>query len=86
MATVTLRSLGGSVVMTLPKKILDLVHLDVGSEVELSVRGGKLIVAPRNQPRYTLAQLLARCDEKSWVLSAEDRAWLGDKALGKEAL
>ena len=31
MATVTLRKLGGSVVMTVPRKILGLIHLDAGA-------------------------------------------------------
>ena len=85
MATATLRSLGGSVVLTVPKKVLSLIHLDVGAEVDLSVRGGKLIVAPRKQPRYTLRQLLARCDKETWTLTTEDRTWLRSKSVGKEA-
>ena len=85
MATVTLRSLGGSVVMTVPKKILSLIHLDVGSQVDLSVREGMLLVAPREKPRYTLRELLARCDEHSWSLNREDRAWLSTGPVGKEA-
>lgn len=86
MATVTLRRLGGSVVMTVPKKILSLIHLDVGAQVELSVREGMLLVAPREKPRYTLGELLARCDARSWSLSREDRAWLRTGPVGKETL
>ena len=34
MTSVTLRNLGGSVVLAVPKKILDLVDLDAGSKVD----------------------------------------------------
>ena len=37
MATVTLRNLGGSVVLSVPKKILSLVDLGAGSRVQVSV-------------------------------------------------
>lgn len=86
MATVTLRSLGGSVVMTVPKQILGLMHLGAGNRVEVRVENGKLVVEPRREPRYTLAELLAQCTAENMVLSAEDRAWLDAPPVGKEAL
>lgn len=86
MATVTLRNLGGSVVMTVPRKILDLVHLDAGAQVDVNVERGKLVVAPKTKSRYSLNELLARCREKDFALTAEDRAWLDAKPVGKEVL
>ena len=86
MTTVTLRSLGGSVVMTVPKKILSMIHLHVGAAVDLSVQGGKLVVSPRTVPRYRLSELIARSDEASWSLADEDRAWLRSKPVGGEVL
>ena len=72
--------------MTVPKKILRLIHLDAGAQVDLSIRNGKLIFAPKEHPRYTLAELLVRCDAKSWKLTKEDRAWLRSGPMGNEAL
>ena len=86
MATVTLRNLGGSVVMTVPRKILDLIHLDAGAQVDVNVERGKLVVEPKAKPRYSLNELLARCREKDFALTAEDRAWLDAKPVGKEVL
>lgn len=86
MSTVTLRNLGGSVVMAVPKKILGLVDLHAGSEVELSVEGGRLIVAPKSKPRYTLAQLLARCRRSDLAPRPRDREWLHAQPVGKEEL
>ena len=63
MATVTLRNLGGSIVMAVPKKILSLVALEAGSQVEVSVENGRPIVEPVKNRRYTLAKLLLRCQQ-----------------------
>lgn len=86
MATVTLRNLGGSVVMTIPRKILDLIHLDAGARVEVSLQNGKLVVEPRMKPCYTLIELLAVCTEENMALTDEDRAWLEAQPVGKEVL
>ena len=86
MATVTLRNLGGSTVMVVPKKILNLVHLDAGSQVELSVQDGRLIVEPRKQPRYTLAELLSRCRRSDLAPKRKDRSWLRGGPAGGELI
>src|SRR5260370_5121613 len=61
MATVTLRNLGGSIVMAVPKKILSLVALEAGSQVEVSVEGGRLIVEPKKKPQTQRPKLLSAC-------------------------
>jgi antitoxin ChpS len=83
MTTITLRNLGGSVVMTLPKKILDLMNLQSGSQVSIDVQEGKLIIQPQPKPRYKLADLMAQCD-LSQPLSTEEQQWLNDTAMGNE--
>lgn len=47
MPVATLRSVGGSVVMAIPKRILDLVHLQSGSQVNIDVQDGKLVIEPK---------------------------------------
>lgn len=86
MATATLRTLGGSVVMTIPKPILDQAHLRSGAQVEIEYRDGRLVVEPRARPKYTLAELLARCDADSLVPTEEDAGWLNEGPAGEEAL
>lgn len=86
MATATLRTLGGSVVMTIPKPILEQAHLRSGSQVDIQFRDGHLVVEPRAKPKYTLAELLARCDAGSLAPTAEDAEWLNDGPVGEEAL
>ena len=83
MLTATLRSVGGSVVMAIPKRILELVHLQSGSQVNIDVQDGRLIVELKTKPRYTLAELMAQCD-LSQPMSAEEREWLEAPAVGVE--
>ena len=84
MATATLRNIGGSVVLTVPKKILDLIHLRAGAKVEMRVEDGKLIVQPTTKPKYTLAALLAQCQPEDFQLTEDDRAWLDIRPVGNE--
>jgi antitoxin ChpS len=86
MATVTLRNLGGSVVMPVPKKILSLVDLRAGSQVQISVEKGRVVVEPKKKPRYTLTELLAQCRRSDLAPRPEDRAWLSGGPVGREAL
>ena len=86
MVTAILRKLGGSVVMTVPRKVLALVDLDAGAEVKLSVESGRLVVSPQGRPKYRLADLLRASRGKKLRLAAEDRRWLSDGPVGKELI
>jgi antitoxin ChpS len=67
MHTTNLREIGGSVVLTVPRPILDLLHLEAGASVELLVEKDRLVVRAASKPRYTLDELLAmlRCLKKT---------------------
>lgn len=82
MLTANLRTVGGSVVMAIPRRLLDLVGLQAGSQVNIDVQDGRLIVAPLRN-RYTLSQLLAQCDP-SLPLSVEEQDWINSPAVGLE--
>lgn len=85
MPTATLRSVGGSVVMSIPKRVLELVHLQSGSQVNIEVLDGKLVVEPKKKPRYTLAELMAQCD-LTQPMSAGEKEWIDAPAAGAEEL
>jgi antitoxin ChpS len=51
MHTTNLREIGGSVVLTVPRPILDLLHLEAGASVELSVEKDRLVVQAASKPR-----------------------------------
>ncbi len=86
MATVVLQSLEGSVVMAVSKQILSMLRLGAGSQMDVNVENGKLVVESKVKPRYTLAELLAQCNNENMMLIAEDREWIDAKPVGKELL
>jgi antitoxin ChpS len=85
MHTTNLRKVGGSVMLAVPPAILELLGLNVGSKVGLSVDSGSLLVKPSPSPRYTLEELIAQC-APSREKSAEDQAWLDSRPIGNELL
>ena len=85
MHTTKLRKVGGSVMLAVPPALLDLLNLGAGARVDVGVEDGRLTVAPRTRPTYTLEELLAQCDETAPVAS-EDQAWLDARPVGNELL
>jgi antitoxin ChpS len=83
--TTNLRKVGGSVMLAVPRALLDLLHLSAGAKVSLAVNDGCLVVEPRPRPRYTMAELLAASDY-SPSPSPEDREWLDAPPVGGELL
>ena len=85
MHTTNLRKVGGSVMLAVPPAILDLLQLQAGATVGVAVTDGRLVVDPRPQPRYTLAELLAASDY-SQPQTAEEREWVDAPAVGRELI
>ncbi len=85
MYTTNLRKVGGSIMLAVPPAILELLKLQAGTRVNVAVDGGRLVVEPNPRPRYSLDELLARCDATADV-TAEDKEWLNANPVGKELL
>ena len=85
MSNAILRAVGGSVVVALPKPSLERLNLRAGSRVRVEVDRDKVTLTPITKPRYTLAELLAKCDFSKKV-SSEARAWQSAKPVGKEII
>ncbi|MEI6028891.1 MAG: AbrB/MazE/SpoVT family DNA-binding domain-containing protein [Betaproteobacteria bacterium] len=82
----SLRKVGGSVMLTIPRTLLDQLELEAGARVDLAVSEGRLVVEPARKPRYTLAELLAASDYAGVTPSDEDRAWIDAPSKGREIL
>lgn len=80
-----LRQVGGSVMLSLPQAFLKQLNLSAKSNVDISLKNGKLIVEPVNRPKYTIDELLAVSDY-SGNLNDEERQWLDAPATGGELL
>ena len=60
MASLTLRRVGGSVVATIPKTLLELLNAKEGDTVEYTFDDGKLIIESRQKKRRSSFKL-------SWI-------------------
>jgi antitoxin ChpS len=85
MHTVKLRAVGGSVMLAIPKPMLEGLELRANQKVGVSISDGRIIVEPKVKPRYTLTELMAQCDLDESV-SAEDREWLDATPVGREEI
>jgi len=83
MYTTNLRKVGGSVMLTVPPALLDVLHLSPGAKVGLAVDNGRLVVEPQSRPRYTLTELLAASDY-SQPQPSEEREWVDAPEVGRE--
>jgi antitoxin ChpS len=83
MLTSTLRNVGGSVMMAIPKSLLEGLGLAANTKVALSVDHGRLIVEPRPKPKYTLSELIAQCDPSA-PENEQEREWQEMESVGRE--
>lgn len=80
-----LRKVGGSVMLSVPPALLDILHLGPGSSVGIAVDNGRLVVEPITRPRYTLTELLAK-GGSDVEISNEERQWLDASTVGREEI
>jgi antitoxin ChpS len=85
MHTTHLRKVGGSVMLTVPLALLDILHLQPGAKVGIAIENGRLVVEPHKRRRYTLDELLAQCNPKA-PRAKEEQEWLDSKPVGGELI
>jgi antitoxin ChpS len=83
MYTSTLRKVGGSVMLAVPPAILDMLQLQAGAAVSMSVESGRLIMEPGPKNKYSLQELLEQCDPAA-TASVEDNLWTASSPEGME--
>ena len=87
LGSAVLKKSGGSLVMTVPASVRDALHLTEGTRMSISLSGEQLVLeaVKTAKPKYTLEELLARCDLEA-PRSDEERAWLEAPRAGRELL
>jgi antitoxin ChpS len=90
MLTMPLRKQGGAAVVTIPPSLLNQLDLKVGSELQMEVREGTLVMLPSKRPRrvrYSLEQLLEGVTPANVKALNIETAWAreGD-AQGRELI
>lgn len=83
MHTASLRKVGGSIMLAVPKAFLEQLHLSAGSIVSIEIEQGRLVIEPKKRRRYSLDELLSQCDPDAEI-SDEDRDWLDSPIVGRE--
>jgi antitoxin ChpS len=64
----------------------DAGHLDVSptaQDINSTAEGERLVVEPRERPRFKLEQLLAQCHPRA-TRSEQEREWLRNQPAGRE--
>ncbi len=84
MSDTKIQKWGNSMALRIPAVTMRAWGIEEGQAVALNVEDGALVARP-TQKRYTLAELLARCD-LSKPISAEEREWIDAPAVGRELL
>lgn len=79
-----LRKVGGSTMVAVPRALLEQLNIKAGSLVGLELERGRIVIEPQSRPRYSLNELLAKCDPSSEL--ANDREWLDSTAIGTELI
>jgi antitoxin ChpS len=80
-----LRKVGGSVMVAIPRPMLDALDLSADAPVGLSIKAGRLVVDPKARRRYTLDELLTQ-SKRSPRRSRDDREWTSGRSLGRELI
>lgn len=88
MSGTTVRKQGGAAIMTIPGEVLKSLGIDVGTELEVSVRNGAFTATPKTKPqrrRYSLRELLRGVTPATMRQLADETAWAreGDP-IGRE--
>ncbi len=82
---VRLRKVGGSVMLAIPKPVLEALDLAADASVGLSIKSGRLVVDPKRRNRYSLDALLAQCKPAA-RRSRADRDWVSGPPAGRELI
>ena len=85
MTTVNIRRVGGSLMVALPKKLIEPLQLGEGGEVDVQLVNDHLEIR-QAVPHYTLKELLAQCDYSAVPTDEVDSEWTGGTAAGREII
>ena len=78
------RKIGNSTGMIIPAAIIKKLDLKEGDRVDIQDEDGRIIIVPtKNKPKYSLTELLAKCDESA-PMPLELLDWENTQEVGNE--
>lgn len=80
----SLRNIGNSKGAVIPAQLLKELNIHVGDKLDARAENGSIIITPKSiKPKYTLEQLLAKCDESA-PMPEELTEWDNSPSVGNE--
>lgn len=84
MTSISVRQSGGANIVSIPKTIVQLLGLSVGSKLDLTVEDNKIVLTPIAEEELSLQSLLKGSPKECFKITEEDRDWIDAKPVGKE--
>ena len=82
----TIKKWGNSLATRIPKAVADSADLHLDQQVDIEVVNGKIVITPiEKKNEYELDELLSQCKPSSMKIDKEDKQWLDDGPVGREA-
>lgn len=82
----TIKKWGNSLATRIPKAVAESVNLHLDQPVNIEAVNGRIMITPlAGKKEYKLAELLKQCKPGTMKIDDEDRQWLKDKPVGREA-
>ena len=83
MTVLAIRQSGGANIISIPRAILNVLGLHVGSVLNLSIEDQRIVLTPQAE-ELTLDALLTGSPKKRLRATPEDKAWMQMPLQGKE--
>jgi antitoxin ChpS len=85
MDVLTIRKVGGSLMVALPKAAAERLGLRDRQRIAFEIKKGRIVLDPQAyvRPKYKLSDLLAECDPNA-PIPAEAQEWLDTPNVGAE--
>ena len=84
MTSISIRQSGGANIVSIPKTIVQMLGLSVGSTLDLTVEDNKIVLTPIVEEELSLESLLEGSPKECFSITEEDREWINAKPVGRE--
>ena len=71
--------------LAVPPALLDILRLQPGAKVGIAIESGRLVVEPKQRRRFTLDELLAKCNPRA-RRTKEEKEWIDSRRAGGELI
>ena len=84
MTSISVRQSGGANIVSIPKAIVQLLGLSVGSKLDLTVEENRIVLTPITEQELDLKSLLNGSPKACFEITDEDQQWVNAKPVGRE--